>query len=382
MQAISLKNRMNLLYCIIAGVYAGFLLAIIQRTGIVSINEAAKYIFAAKNILAGGFKETIQSHFFYSGYIGFLTLVLLVGNIKLAVIVQGILCFSAGIYIKKILDHLQGYQAVSITGMLLFLFCYPIQIWTVTLFSESFFISISIITLYYTLKEKSAMDMVVWLLLNALLLVSRPPGIFLVLPFILFGLRLNNIVTRKATIFLYILSFISLLLAIFLIPVQNKGYVNPVAAGRIIVDSSNFTVPGFTSEEKSNLATAYHFLHKKNGSLYITKLYLKKTISFFTLTRPYYSRAHNNAARFFYLLYPLSLLGMLAFIKQNRKEIALLFAASCFGIVNLVAITFNEWHYRFTVTIFPFLIVLTMIGISAAYDGYLRLTPLIKKNET
>jgi hypothetical protein len=382
MQATKQIPNRNIFYIISFTLYAGFLFLITQRIGIITINEAEKYITAAENFLKGDIQNLVDDYLFYFSYIFFVATIFLFGNTISVIIFQAVFSFFAAICIKRILDHIQKRKLLSSAGMLFFLFCYPIQVWTVTLFSESFFISISVITLYYCIKTKSKVENYFFLILCFILVFSRPPGIFLSLPFFMFFLLQKGILSGRSTLFVFLTLFIGLVVAIFYIPAESKGYIRPIAAGRIIVDSSDYNLPGFQTKKKASLITAYEYLSKEKGYLYIVKIYFQKIVSFFKLTRSYYSKAHNLLLWPNYILYILAFPGLIHLFKSKEREKAYLFSGCILGIINLVGITYNEWHYRFTVTIFPFLIILAIINIAALHDKYLIfINTTKKKNE-
>ena len=351
------------LFSAIAFFYALFIFILAKSTGIITQNEAEKYISSALAVYRGDVKSIINSHLFYTSYILFVSILFVLKKAFVVVVAQSVLSFTAGICLKKITDQIIGRSNYSYISMIVFLFAFPIQSWTVTLFSDSFFISLSTITLFYTLKEKSNPEIILWLCLNLLLIFARPPGIFLVLPNITYFFIQSKITKAIPAYVVYSLIFIAVLVSLFYLPAETKGYIKPIAAERIIVDSIDYTVPEFTTAKKSTIAQAYTYILHKNGPARLVVLYLKKTLSFFTLNRPYYSRAHNSLLLPFYLLYMLSIIGIYNLWKEDKKNVLFLFSLSIFGIINLVSLTYNEWHYRFTITIFPFLIILSTISV-------------------
>jgi hypothetical protein len=373
-----LATKTNITILLSIGIYALFLFFILQRTGIITINEAEKYISAADKVLSGDFLEVASEYPFYLSYILFISLFLFLCNIKTVVIAQVILSFIASTCVQKTLTLLKLNWLIALIGMLTFLLCYPIQIWSLTLFSDSFFISLITIIIYFTIKTKSKFELALWVFLNVILVFSRPPGTFLVLVFVMFHLHKVSILTVTRLYFTYALLFALLLISTFFVSTQSKGYIVPVAAGRVIVDSLDYTVAGFSSKPKNNLAAAYHYLFQEKGFGYLAVLYLRKSISFFTLTRPYYSFTHNMIVSFFYLLYPLCIIGLMSLWKSGRKDIVLLFLTCIFNLMNLVALTYNEWHYRFTSPMFPFLI----LGSTCALEFTLKKIKLIKTSAT
>ncbi|WP_144887870.1 hypothetical protein [Lacibacter cauensis] len=344
--------------------YLLFINGIVHQTGIITINEAEKYISAAKSLYKGNFTDAFSGLQFYTSYILFLSVFYLPGNVVIVVAAQALLSFTASIYLRSIVELLTKDKFVSIIGQCLFLFAFPIQSWTTTLFSDSFFISVSTITLYYTLKEKTKKDTILWFMFNLVLVFARPPGIFFVLPSIIFYLHQTRWLTAKSAIVLFLVSFTLIIFCIFHLPAETKGYIRPIAAGRVIVDSNDYTLPDFTTNNKSTLADAYSYLYNKKDIPFLINLYTKKVLSFFKLTRPYYSKTHNFLLHSFYFLYLFAFTGLISCWNKGNKSVSILAITILLGIINIVALTYNEWHYRFTVTIFPILIVFSMISIA------------------
>jgi hypothetical protein len=360
-------------YIFFAITYGLFLYLIYRRTGIVTINEAEKYISAADALLKGDLTRSIQQHLFYSSYVCFVALLKLTGGIKLVATAQAVFSFFSAVCIKKTIDLIAGKSNFSMLGMLIFLFSYPLQYWTLTLFSDSFFVSIIVITIFYTVKEKSKKELLLWLFLNFILITARPPGIFFSLSFVLYFLVSKKIVTEKKGMLAGVVLFLLLLMGMFYLPVETKGYIRPITAGAVIVDQADYDVPAFDSTAKSTMAAAYNHLYIQYGPGYIVKLYGKKVLSFFTLTRPYYSTLNNLILSFHYLLYFFSIAGIFIMRKKKRNMLTALFILPVFLAANLVGLTYNEWHYRFTLAIFPFLIILTAIGIQYFYHFIAKL---------
>jgi hypothetical protein len=368
MYKLRLLTKKNSLYALGAIGYTAFLALIIKQTGIITINEAEKYISAAHKVLDGDFREVISDYQFYFSYISFATIFLFIGGVKTTVIAQAALSFTASVCIKKTLDLLQPNGFISFCAMFIFLFCYPVQTWVVTLFSDSFFISLTAIILYFTIKPKSKPETVLWLFLNIILVFARPPGVFLALAFVMFEIYKKGIFNTARVYIIFTSLFLVLIISIFFIPSESKGYIIPVAAGRVIVDSTEYTIPGFTPKTKSKLADAYQYLLQKKGAGHLMTLYAKKSISFLTLTRSYYSSGHNRIVKMFYLLYPFFIVGLIYLWKSDKKDIVLLLCICIFSLMNLVALTYNEWHYRFTAPIFPFLIIGSAFALAQVYQ--------------
>ncbi len=349
--------------------YFIFMYLLYLKLGIIEINEAEKYIQASRSIIDGEITKTLKQHFFYSSYILFLTLIFLIGSIKIAVFAQLLLNILAAICLKKSINLLLGNKFGGQLGQICFLFCIPIQTWALTLFSDNFFVCMICITLYYTLKHKTKTELSIWLALCLLLIFSRPPGIFFTYCFIFYYLYQLKFLKPPFFYSLAILALAVIFFLLFTTEVETKGYIKPIAAGAVIVDKPDYDIPEFNERKKETTLHAYIYLYNKHGFSYLTTLYYKKVKSFFTLTRSYYSTAHNYILIAHYILYPLAIAGFIFLYRNTQKSTAMLFLLLIFFAANLTGLTYNEWHYRFTLSIFPALIILSVIGINFLFNS-------------
>ncbi len=358
----SLSYKTQYLLIIIA--YVLFLHLLYRYSGIITVNEAEKYIVASQELLRGNIAYTFEHHLFYSSYVLFITPFYALGGVIGVVIAQAAVNILSAICLKKSINLILPGSKVSILALLIFLFSYPVQYWTLTLFSDSFFVCLVCICLYYTLKKKTLPETIFWLFLLLVQIFTRPPGVFLSTVFACYYLYTEKIVsTRRLWILLPMLLFI-LFTILFFIPVETRGYIKPIAAGAVIIDKPDYDVPEFNRLEKSTLAAAYLYLFEHKGYFQTGGLYFRKLGSFFTLTRPYYSKLNNTVLAMHYLLYAFAIIGLWTF--RGGKTMLILVITSIFLVGNLTALTYNEWHYRFTLAIFPFLILLATLGVEYA----------------
>jgi hypothetical protein len=363
------KKRIAYIFLSIA--YSFFLYLIYRNSGIITGNEAEKYILASQKLINGDIAYSFHHHFFYSSYILFITPFMTVGGTVAVVVAQALLNIIAAICINKSTDLIIPNNKMSFVGGLIFLFSYPIQYWTLTLFSDNFFVALICITLYYTLKKnKTKPQLLFWVFLLTVQLFTRPPGIFLTITFFCYYLYESKIMKGSKVLLTALILLFILFVVLFNVPVENKGYIKPIAAGSIIVDKPDYNVPGFSSNERSTLNEAYVFLFKQHGVSYFISLYAKKFVSFFTLTRSYYSSINNGVLTLYYCFYVLALVGLV--LIRRQKAISMLFLSSVFLLANLTALTYNEWHYRFTLAAFPFIFILSAIVLNPVLTALWR----------
>lgn len=363
-----MSKIINLKEVFIIIAYFIFMYLLYLKLGIIEINEAEKYIQASRAISDGEIVNTLKNQLFYSSYILFLTLIFQIGSIKTVVLVQLLLNVLASVCLKKSTNLILGNKFYGLFAQICFLFCIPIQTWALTLFSDNFLVCIICITLYYTLKHKTKTDLLIWLVLCLLLIFSRPPGIFFTYCFIFYYLYQLKFLNPPFFYSFAILALAVIFFLLFTTEVETKGYIKPIAAGAVIVDKPDYNIPEFNDREKETTLHAYIYLHNKHGFSYLTSLYYKKVKSFFTLTRSYYSTAHNYILIAHYILYPLAIAGFIFLYRNTRRSTATLLLAQIFFAANLTGLTYNEWHYRFTLSIFPALIILSVIGVNFLFQ--------------
>ncbi len=355
----------KLTYIVFFTLYSVFLFFIYTRNGIMAQNEAEKYVLAAQELSEGNFAYILEHRLFYSSFIFFLTIFSQLGGSYAFVMAQALLSFTAAICLEKTITHITQKKYAGQIGLFLFLFNYPIQIWVLTLFSDFFFVAIITITLYLTVKQKTKTQIVVWAFLLLVLTFARPPGIFLSTLFFFYYLSQSFSFKRKQLLIACATCFVLIFVCLFIAPVSTTDFIKPIASGTIIVEQPDYNITQFNAIDKSSMLSAYEYLYQTNGGLHIIGLYFKKLLSFFTLTRPHYSTLHNSFMIIHYFLYVFSLMGLLF---SEIKQLKYLLLFSVFLLANLTAITYNEWHYRFTIAIFPFLIILSSISLSHLYD--------------
>ena len=114
-------------FAAIAFFYALFIFILAKSTGIITQNEAEKYISAALAVHSGDIRSVFNLHLFYTGYILFVSIFFVLKNTIVVVVAQSALSFTAGVCIKKITDQIIGRSTYSYISMLIFLFAFPIQ---------------------------------------------------------------------------------------------------------------------------------------------------------------------------------------------------------------------------------------------------------------
>jgi hypothetical protein len=124
--------------------------------------------------------------------------------------------------------------------------------------------------------------------------------------------------------------------------------------------------PDATAPEGNyTLMNIYSLFVEQRGFGALCELFFKKGISFFTLTRPYYSTPHNMVNIFHYAFLVVALYSV--YDLKRKKSHALITTYTTMLIISsalLVVLFYNEWSERYIVPLFPFFILLFVLFIS------------------
>ena len=375
-----MKNKLRLFYqkkpLLVLFVVWSFVQAfLINKYGIVTTNEAIKYKREAFNwILHKNFSE--QKYIFYSAYIFIHVLF-----IKLGIEMVGVYLFQllvnlvASFFFYKTAVTIYKNNSVAFIAALLLILCFSWQYWTVCLYSESFFCSLVIIFTYclFGISKTNKLKYLYAVLVFCILLCARPAGIFFI-PVIawLFVFRLIEVkrLPSAVLIMLCISAFFLWLLYYEMNSSADFNFIKPFVQQNVICD-----VPYKAISKQTNYDDTVSgvLLYIKQNPFDFLKLCTLRFIAFWSLTRSFYSEAHNWMLRlFFYPLYFFALIKLRRQIKFNCY-----FIVYCLSVLIVftisVMLTCDEWSNRFIMPVLPIIILL------AAY-GLFKLLP--KRNKT
>jgi hypothetical protein len=113
------------------------------------------------------------------------------------------------------------------------------------------------------------------------------------------------------------------------------------------------------------LADVYFaFLHE-HGFMELVKITSEKIVTFFTVTRSYYSLSHNLINSVYYIFILGGILGFYRMVKmKSYKPFRGYFSGIFAGSLLIVALIYNEWSERFIVPLLPLFILISLIFIS------------------
>lgn len=339
------------------------------KFGVVTQNEAAKYV-SEGTLLA---TEGKLSHIKYFFYIPVISLVWLCKTLHIslffAVLIQVILSGIAQFCFYKLCRSLTNYKAAFITSLFLALF-FPLQSWNFHLYSDSILISLSLVYLWFFYQyDRYQLSRHLLLALGVLILItfSRPHGLLFIPPAILYLVfrkqsRKTLLVNMGICVLLTGLMFLAAL-------VIFSGGGDMDAMKPFIEEHIICFVPTATGNSNLTLINSgsqmydlwYYIIH---NPLHFLKLTGLKILSFFNLTRPWYTPVNNYLLIALMVpLYTSFLFGLKKFIKANRS-----FALLVIGLLLLypfgMTLQCDDWHSRFTMAIIGALLCISCYSVN------------------
>jgi hypothetical protein len=338
--------------------------ALYVKFGLNTINESDKYLTSARAIVNGDISKGLEYQFFYSGYIFYLAFfVLLKLPVTVIFIVTYLLSvfsfFNFYLFIKSFFDKITAQVWIA-----LMLLSPLILFWEFHLYSEIFFISLSLLFISALFRKKYFLGSII----AGLLILSRPSGIFTVAA-MMAAFLLDKSTFSKKIILISLFSFLAavLTIVIFFIPMHYRGVCIDVAAGSVYCGFPVLHWPDIP-EADHTLAFCYNYIISDYGTKAFVALFLKKMFSFFNLARPWYTGFHNLINALHYAFYLLAILG-LYFSRYSPQKIffrGLLLIILMNAL--LVAMFFNEWSERYTAQVFPYVFLMSAFALQRFYN--------------
>jgi hypothetical protein len=330
--------------------------------GINSSEESVKYINLARSWIHGG------GHFhwnqvFYSGYIGLHMLLNLAGlPPKFMYIIQLIFSGISLICYVKITSLFINSRSVVIFSGILFATCFFIQQWVNSLFTDSIFSNLIIISIYYLLTEnKSTRNKVLCWSLLIILPLFRPVGfLFLVLAciyWLLFFEKINRLKWLACTVYLLL---IGLMINMSLTNNPTFFYPNHNIEANIICGYPGDLLKYRQIPYDENKGMISYFTNNPGMTV---RLFSFRFFKVFSMTREYFSPKHNAMLTgFSFLYFLLSVAGSVYLWAQNRK--IWLFLIAGILIFSMPSVIFCvEWAGRFSLPVYCFILLLCPFGV-------------------
>ena len=305
-------------------------------------------------------------------YIGYSLILAFFLKFKLSfnfvVLFQCFMTLISALCVKKISKKL-GYKYPEI-AMILFLFCIPIQMRNYFILSDSIFVSFTIITFYYFIKEKNLKNTLIFICLSLFTVTIRPHGVLILILIIIYFFEIIPKTNKNIYKFFYFFSLIIpfIFLIDFYLDETTKNYF-------YISGEAIFCYKGFVVEysnlpknliEKSIIYQNIFLL--LNYPIESIKLYLYKIFFFASGLRPYYSLPHNMLE--FFSTFVFFIFGISAFFSGNYNKIKNYIILIVFLSIIGALITGPDWSGRYRMYVMPFIFILSTEIIEKILDKF------------
>jgi hypothetical protein len=169
----------------------------------------------------------------------------------------------------------------------------------------------------------------------------------------------HKLVSKKIVIYGSIYTGVILMTAIvFFMPLPYHDFSFQIASGAVYygfptLNAATLPVNSYT------LWQCYNYIYDTYGLFELVQLFVKKGLSFFITSRPYYSTFHNVLNRAHDIFYVLGIMGIYTAYKFKKRGLPLLMAFFFIVILNalMVSLIYNEWSERYIVQVFPYIFV-------------------------
>ena len=341
--------------------------------GIQTGGEAEKYIDNANRILSGsGLRNGVYGFFYvaYSLVVAFF--------VKLSIplffvgLFQLLLSLLAAHCIYRLVSSVTGHGWIAVAVFIVYLLCYPVQKWNFFLYSESLHTSLLVIGLYYFncfLRQPSIKTGAILLFLLLLVFFSRPTGVLFLFAMI-FSLMLWLWI-RKQRLAFYMLLAVAVAGVVAVINSPLVAFVNPDSLVRLEVIcqvSGTDQNKDYLEFQRSGIGEVYKTIRDDIGIGNFLWTGCKKVVAFFSMYRPYYSLPNNLLLIANWIFYPLALTGIFSKVKPGFYYVRAFALSYLSLIVITVFFTCDDWANRFIAPVFPFVLLLAVMGVHRLSD--------------
>ncbi len=339
---------------VIGAAYVALVLALAARGHVLADKEALKYVGCAQDVLRGDLHDLFGNYLKYGTYVLFLLPFVAMGLTAWAVVAQALLAVAAAFAAARFVERISTERRAGDLAFALLLACIPFQQWVLALYTESFFASIAVLFLERVTRP-GRLD-VIGILLALILVFARPMGMLFVGPAMLWKLTAQLSVPWPQV--LRNTGYVLVLLVAISLPGIARDQLAPIVEGHVICGFPE--LPGTMDDfHGSSILDAQISLVQRSPA-YAIGLFSRRVGSLFTLTRSYYSTAHNA---FLAVHYSLLLLALYGWWRGRHHTVMGLIAVVLVLNTLLVGLTHDEWSGRFLVPLWPLILMMAAFGV-------------------
>jgi len=349
------------------------------NSGIISGLESEKYILQADKLLAGSFPGAPKYYY----YLPIIFLIALAKKWALGygfvVIVQSVISAAALLLFYEGTKSAFNRKTALLSALALCFF-FPFHSWDFFLYSDSVFISLSLLLYFLICKfEKQTLGLLLFVFLVLIFMVfARPFGVLFIPPLVFYFLciKYRSRSTRLITLFASLAFIVGMYVSLQAVfhGGEDMDAMKPFIEEHIICFVAN-------KPEGANLNLKYYdngvkdiFYYVVHNPWHFTKLMAQRLFSFFKFIRPWYSTAHNLYLLTFMI--PIYLLFVAGVVRFSRVRKNLLIYILALIILYPLAATLqcDDWHSRFTMPILPPIFAVAAYGFFSLLSNFTNKT--------
>ena len=259
--------------CVLAILYFKF--------GFNTVNEGDKYLSRATFLANGDFINSTQYQTFYISYVVYLAVFVFIKAPTL-LIFMSTYTLSLFAYYKfhKLISSYINYETSYL--WLIFMCVSPlIQYWQFNLFSETFFIAMSLLFTYVTLFDYIKNRTLKISLLGLIVVFARPSGIFTVICVLLFKIYQDKRFTKKQILLFGSSAFLFLFIGVlFFFQLPYHDFSKYISNGSIYYGFPSWSSPELPPGNYT-LFNCYQFIVEQKDLKTLLFLFIQKLNSFF-----------------------------------------------------------------------------------------------------
>jgi len=350
----------------ILALHLAFLSLLYLQQGIHDDKEALKYIGAAEDLLRGDTDGLLDRYRLYTGYVLFLVPFVALGVAHWAVLAQIAIGIAAAFALKRMVGRAGATALVGHLAMAAYLLAFPIQQWTLSLYSEGLFTPLVVLFLARALHpDRQGAGLIVLAIATVL---TRPTGLLFVLPALLLPDRrgISRIPIRLR--WGLVAATVPLMLFAPVLPQdQLAGMLQqPVVLGQPQRPEAAPDIGVRT------LAHVQAEVIRTDGPMHWVRTMGGRVCSLYNPARPWFSTTHNAMVLPLLLLYPFAIVGLWS---TRRSAIGRVCGAALALNTLLVALTYDEWGGRFLAPLLPVAILLASLGLALSHRAWRKTMP-------
>ncbi|MDB5257127.1 MAG: hypothetical protein JWM14_1822 [Chitinophagaceae bacterium] len=339
-----------------------------QHYGTIEAIDSDFYLTNAQVLSQGHFPT--DRGLWYSSYSIFLAFVLgLGGNLTTVVLLQFLFSGIAAFALYKVVYRLFQNYTTAFIAVLQYLLWIKIHQWNSYIYTESLFISFSILSFALLCLSKEIIHYVFAALVVAFTLFLRPTGICFFIGICGYLIFLLSHKKQLSISFLLIIIASALLLILVLVNKMLEEYIyyfiDSYSKAELIYPNVNLGLSAAQQLDKPSPAHApviqlIEFI--LYNPLYFLKLFCIKCLLFLGNAKPYFSWLHN--LMIVIVLYPIYTFAVYGFKKMDwTKENVLMISFIGMQILT-ISMTSENWDGRFLILILPFIFIYSAFGVS------------------